>query len=251
MIELLRNCSHGSEIATYLKTDESKEKTIIKTASTPSGIKDLQHEVEGWNWYQRIRFTKKRYPLCAIVQQRDTYLQIQVEFINGTKPNYRRGLGKNASIVKQVIEYYCNFWPYYPNEQAPIHGDLSLDNIIYNAESIYIIDWEHFILHGGPWGYDALYLLFETLWFGMKGRRRPTYKEINIIAENLNILNSHTFIKSYMIERPLWFLKDFISKNSKIWSEQLSQYPNKFPILAFTDIQVCEIDSLIHRRLQV
>ena len=48
MIELLRNCSHGGEVATYLVTNETTSKHIIKASTAPNGIRYLQAEYDGW-----------------------------------------------------------------------------------------------------------------------------------------------------------------------------------------------------------
>lgn len=250
MIELLRNCSHGSQIATYLVNNESGMKNIIKVASTPGGIENLKSEIAGWNWYQNIRYPLKKYPICQIIQQKNNYLKIKIEFIDGFKADYRKGLEKNAGLIKKVVENYFHIWPFYPNNISSLHGDLSLDNIIYNSNGVHIIDWEHFTLKGAPWGFDVIYLLFETLYFGMRNRKRPSQKEISIIVDNITFLNSNNQLHPRMIEHPLKFIKDFITDNQKLWGEQLIAFPNKFPIIAFTNDQISLIDNMIFSKLK-
>ena len=46
-----------------------------------------------------------------------------------------------------------------------LHGDLSLDNVIFSEKGPIFIDWEHFQENAAPLGFDSLYLLFESLWF--------------------------------------------------------------------------------------
>lgn len=246
MIELLRNCSHGSEIATYLVSNLYSEEKIIKVATTPTGVKNLESEVNGWNWYQGVRYPCNIAPLCKATQKRGNYFKIEIEFIQGIKADYRKGLVKNSDSVKKAIEHYCHFWPYYPNALSPLHGDLSIDNIIYNSNGVHIIDWEHFSLSAAPWGFDALYLLFETLWFSMRERKLPTEREINIIGCNLKILNIKNRIDPQKIKYPLRFVINFIKNNSKLWGNQLSVFPNKLPIINFTAEQVSKIDDLIY-----
>ncbi|HEX9972833.1 MAG TPA: hypothetical protein VGD14_12240, partial [bacterium] len=168
---MIRNCSHGSEIATYLVSEGGLSRHIIKVASTPAGIKNLKCEIKGWDWYQKARYQQDRDPVCRIIRDKNDYLKIRIEFIDGIKADYARGLEKNAAIIKKVFEHYCSIFPYYTDRLSPFHGDFSVDNVILNSGGIHIIDWEHFNPNGAPWGFDALYLLFETLYFGMRNRK--------------------------------------------------------------------------------
>lgn len=242
-IELLRNCAHGSEIATYLATDEFGGKIVIKTSTTPSGIKNLQNEVRGWQWYKTIRYQSNE-PICRIVQQRDTYLQIHIKYINGYKPVYQNGLVRNADALRRIVEHYCDIWPC-SSDFSPMHGDLSLDNIIINSDGVNIIDWEHFIADSAPWGFDILYLLFESLYFGMSHRHEPTGKEIRIICEHIKTINDHHQLQSDMLKTPLQFIKGFILANHHLWGEQFASFQMKLPIIAFSSDQVTMIDKMI------
>jgi len=250
MIELLRNCSHGSEIATYIVNREGIDRRIVKAASTSAGIQHLLTEVEGWNWYQGKRYSETTSPLCTIAQQRKSYLKIEITYIEGMKADYNQGLSRNAPIIKKVIEHYCQLWPYDSDGKSPFHGDLSLDNIIYNGDGIHIIDWEHFNEHGVFWGFDALYLLFETLWFGMKRRKKPTKKEIDTVADSVRLLTTHGRLPVESFSHPLRFIYEFIHTNAPLWGEQLSLFPNKLPVILFTDDQISIIDNAIRSRLQ-
>jgi hypothetical protein len=250
MIELIRNCSHGSEIATYFVNNEFSEKKIIKVATTSSGVQDLIRENDGWNWYQKIRYPQKNLPVCKIIQHRNSYyFKIQIEYIEGSKVDYRKGLEKNAGILKEIVEHYCCIWPYTPNTLSPFHGDLSLDNVVYNSEGIHIIDWEHFNLKGAPWGFDVIYLLFETLYFGMRKRKRPSHNEISIIVDNIKFLNNSKRLYSQITEYPLKYTIDYITSNTELWGEQFIAFPDKLPILTFTDDQISLIDNMVSSKL--
>lgn len=250
MMELIRNCSHGSEIATYLAGKDSLGRHVIKAASTPEGIKNLKNEVKGWNWYQGIRYEKNREPICRIIREAKNYLRIQIDFIEGDKIDYAGGLEKNANMVRRVFGHYRNIFPYHSGALSAFHGDFSLDNVILNSSGIHIIDWEHFNPNGAPWGFDALYLLFETLYFGMRKRKTPSRNEIDLVIDNINYLNTDNRLEQQMIEHPLKFVKSFIENNSGLWSGQLAAFPDKFPVLKFTDDQVDLIDDMIFPNLR-
>ncbi len=249
MIELIRNCSHDSEIATYLIVD-CGSKQIIKVASSIIGIDGLQRELQGWQWYQKARYPEQKDHICKIIQKNPSYLKIGIKFINGVKADYRTGLILNRNLLRKVMSHYCDIWPYYSNGCSVLHGDLSLDNIICNKEGIHIIDWEYFNPNGALWGFDAVYLLFEVLYFGMKRRKLPSLLEFDIIAENIAILNKQKLLAVDFIRSPLKTVKDFIITNYKCWGDYLLIAPKKLPILSFTDNQIFLIDQAISSRMR-
>lgn len=244
IIELIRNCSHGSEIATYLKTDNLTGRSIIKSSSTSNGIKDLKNELEGWQWYQQKRYPELTNQLCNVIQNKKSYLKIDIKYIDGRKGYYIKGLLYNDILIQMAIKHYCDIWAYSSKSNVPLHGDLSLDNIIYGPDGLHIIDWEHFSADGAPWGFDAIYLLLESLWFGMRERKSLSKKEIEVLLLNIGFLQK----QGPLPEHPLRFLRNFLQNNPDKWGKQLINFPNKFPILKFSDEQVVMIDRLILSR---
>jgi len=249
MIELLKNCSNGNEVSTYLAVDNRYLKKIVKTAATSAGVDNLKREIEGWQWYQNIRYPGRKVPICLITHEKKSFLRIEIEFIEGERVDCRKGLEVNENMIRKIIKHYCEIWPYSSATNSVFHGDLSLDNVICNSEGVHIIDWEHFFPKGAPWGFDPLYLLFETLFLNIRNRKAPSKKEIEIIVNCMNTLNRKNALTTDMLEHPLKFLVDFIIGNSNLWGESLEIFQNKFPILAFTPERVASIDNLIKSNL--
>lgn len=234
---------HGSEIATYLATDELGGRRIVKTSTTSSGIKNLCNEVKGWRWYQSLRYPLNE-SICWIAQRRNKYLQIHIKYIDGIKPVYQDGIERNADAIRKIVQHYCDIWPS-SSDSSPMHGDLSLDNIIINSDGVHIIDWEHFTTDAAPWAFDIMYLLFESLYFGMRNRNKPTGKEIQIICKHIKTMTDHHHLYSDMLKAPLRFIREFISAHHHLWGEQLSSFQMKLPIIAFSFEQVTMIDEMI------
>jgi hypothetical protein len=247
MIALLRNCSHGSEIAAYSIQEDGLNTVIIKVASTKHGIENLHKEVDGWNWYQNVIEDNGNNKLARVLIEKNKYLKISIPYIDGLKANYNDGLVSNADLISKVIRQYVDLWPYKEGHYSPLHGDLSIDNIIYNQQGVHIIDWEHFAYDGAPWGFDALYLVFETLWFGMKDRITLTSDEAIIIKKCIKMLNKQNRLPTEMIESPLGFVKKYMVENMNKWGEQMLNYPNKFPVLKFANERIVAIDNRIFR----
>jgi hypothetical protein len=251
-MELLRNCWHGSEIATYRATDESGGKIIIKVSTTPGGIKNLYKEVEGWRWYQKLRYPAIQEPLCLIVQEYKSYLKVKINYIDGDKPVYQTGLEGNKDIITRAVQHYCQIWPR-SSDLSPMHGDFSLDNIIINSNGVHVIDWEHFTTDIAPWGFDILYLLFELLYFSMYlGKHqhyKPTSDEIRIICEHIKTINTCQQLQPDILKAPLKFVRGFILANNHLWGEQFALYQIKLPVVIFSSEQITVIDEMIGSRM--
>lgn len=244
MIELLRNCSHGSQISTYLAYGgNGGKKSIIKAASTVAGMSGLKRELEGWRWYQSLRYPDRKDPLCRVIREKEgRYLKIEINFIEGTRAGFNFAVEKNSSILKRAIGHYCDIWPYNASGLSALHGDLSLDNIIYNTDGIHIVDWEHFSSGGVPWGFDAMYLLFESLYFGIARRKKYSSREINLIADCIVMLNSRVNLAGEFIERPLNSVRDIIVTFPEAWGDHFPNVSRKLPVTFFTQEQVNLID---------
>lgn len=245
MIELLSNCSHQSEIAMYLATRPAGDKCIWKVATTSSGIANLKQELAGFEWYQEQRYPGTGEKLCRILGQKESYLKIGIRYIEGSKADFRQGLKKNEPVVRQVISHYCEIWKPTGTEKVALHGDLSLGNVLINSYGVHIIDWEHFMADSAPWGFDALYFLFETLWLGMMNKRAsPTVAEIRIFRECIQQLSKTGPLDTEALRAPLRFTQEFIRSQASLWGDQLW----KFPVLNFEESQVKQMDSWLSGR---
>lgn len=251
-IELIRNCLHGSEIATYVRNGASAGKAIIKAATTRDGMDDLKHEFEGRQWYQSIRYPSNKGGICKVIQEKRCFLKIEIEYIEGLKGNYLKGLLGNAHILEKVVDHYCRIWPCDHRGMGPIHGDLSIDNIIINQEGVHIIDWEHFNLEGGTWGFDLIYLLLEILWFDMRKRKitEPMRKEIDIISAYMKSIFDTGRLNKDVVDQPLYFVKNYITSHPEIWGKLLTHPANQFPIFHFSADQTALIDRSIRQRFK-
>jgi hypothetical protein len=242
MLRLIRNCSHKNDVATYY-FEKNQEKAIIKASSTKAGIEDIKREVEGWVWYQSKRYPNTNESFCKIIQSRENYIKIGIKYIEGHKENYLKGIVKNSQLIGDVIVHYCNIWCNNAESKVPLHGDLSIDNVINNKEGIHIIDWEHFSLSSAPFGFDAYNLLFEQLGLSMKGRKIPSKAELDILLDNIRLIRSASTETSVFFDRILSSVQDFIKTNSKLWNKQIY----RLPVLDFNEESVKMIDKMIRK----
>jgi hypothetical protein len=239
MLKLIENCSHGNEVATFY-FEKNKEKNIIKSSSCQTGIEQIKQEFKGWNWYQSKRYPNSKTNLCKIIKSNENYIKIKIQYIEGCKEKYSKGIQKNSVLINTIIKHYCNIWQGYKKNRFPLHGDLSIGNVITNKDGTHIIDWEHFSLGGSPFGFDAYNLLFEQLWFSMKGRKRPKRSELDILLDNIKLLRSSTE-SHFFYDQPLFSVQRFIKTNSIYWKNKI----HRLPVLNFKEEHAMIIDKMI------
>lgn len=240
MLRLIRNCSHKNAVATFY-FEKNQEKGICKASSSKVGIEEIKQEVKGWAWYQSKRYPNSKKDLCSIIKSNENYIRIKIQYIEGCKEKYAKGIQKNSVLIHDVIQHYCDVWQVDEAGKIPLHGDLSIDNIISNKDGIHIIDWEHFSLEGAPFGFDAYNLLFEQLWFSMKERKRPKKGELDILLDNIRIIRVSLAKSSMFYDQPLFSVQKFIRTNHKFWKNQIY----RLPVLLFNQEQVMTIDKMI------
>ena len=249
MKELIRNHFGGNGIAVFLERDPERVKSVLKIAVTGEGVETIRKEKQGWDWYS----SKNNIPLQIVnqylYQPEKCYAKIELKYLDGIKGKYWRGIRKNYGILQSTIEHYLKVWQDEDVESCPMHGDLSVDNIIVRNGRVVIVDWEHFNSSAGHWGFDALYLIFETLWFDAKKGRLPRRADLLAAASLIRTLNRDNKLSKLQTEHPLSRTKKFIVENRKLWGKEVESSFTKFPVVSFTDEQALYIDTKLARLL--
>lgn len=245
MIIVERNFSHFSEILFYRELDDSSEGArYCKVASTPSGIKSIEQEISGLEWYSRRLGIQCN---VEIIRNADRYLKAKFPLIEGKVLSMQYGYLKNIEYIESVIKHYIEVWSSYKSEKlAPVHGDLSMEgNIIIGTDSVFIIDWEHFCKTGAPIGFDALYFMFEILWFSY-GNRTVSNQVIHHVALMIAILYEDGCLSDIYRDNYLGSIVEFINNDEVIWLGQKS----KMPLKNFSIDSIERIDNQICANLQ-
>lgn len=251
MKELISNFSHGSEISVLRNRDNftKKIKSIIKIARTKSGMNYINKEKDGWEWYANRDSNLKKIILNFENKEDINYSKIELKYVSGIKADYKKGLRRNKKNLLDIVRYYLKIWDCNTLKTFPIHGDFSLDNIVFSKENIIIVDWEHFTFDNFPWGFDILYLICESLWFNIKANKLPIKSDILFMVILLKLLKKNGCLKKEQIYEPFCWTKNFIINNSQIWGSQFNLFPQKFPVILFTDKQISFIDKQIQTYL--
>ena len=244
--QLLRNCAHGSKIYT-LRVEEPVQEYYIKSSSVVEGLKNINQEYNGWCWYYKNNNSLEKNPANFLVLKKN-YAKLKISAFKGEKISIRNGIRKNYNYLLKVVNHYQEIWNSNSNNKVSMHGDLSLDNILFKNDRAFFIDWEHFNIDCTFWGFDIFYLLYETLWFNWRNIKKFRNDEILFISKLIKVLysNLHLNHKNYTLS----FLLKFIRENSQLWADQLLNNSNKLPVLNFEYSDVIYVDKLMTKYME-
>ncbi len=235
MIRLLRSSSHGNAISVF---EDSGRGLISKCSESPSGIERLQKEKAGWDWYRK--------DVLAYEYFSNTYARLDLNKIAGQKILYTKPFLKTAPVLERCLAHYIERWP--KEQNVPVHGDLTLDNVIIDDEDAHFIDWEHFSMELHPWGFDALYLLLSALLLPLKKDQLPSKEDYTKFMELLFTLFDHG-LSAELAEYPLSKYREIFQTRS-CWADIIKCSPNKLFPTQYDELYVDIVDDQITRRIR-
>ena len=219
MTTILRNLNNNSIKVIYFP----KKKTIRKITFNKKYYKYLDNEIKGLNWYSKIENKKNN---LIKYHKRNNFFFLDLKFFDGNKNIFYRSIVKNKNIISRSISYYKKIWP--QKKIVKCHGDLTIDNIIYDQKNIMFIDWELFDDNGAPWGYDLVYLLISSIYFPYKLSNSINDKE-KIIFKKLWSKLKDLKITNKILNDPIKFFLQMYKK--KKWQQIIIDHPKKiYPI---------------------
>ncbi len=89
------------------------------------------------------------------------FTALDISSIKGKKLKSWDSISKNYYYLHLILRHYKIIFDNKKFTKA--HGDLTLDNVIFNAKKISIIDWEFFGAKPKLWGYDIAYLFLSSV----------------------------------------------------------------------------------------
>jgi len=232
---LFRNNAHHSETyLTMMQSTDCANYSLKKSAASATSIQQIKNELEGLKFY--LSKIGRNADLLSVYESSE-YYSFQVKYIEGHKADFKDGFMLNHQYIKRAIAAYCKIW----KEANPIfiHGDFSIDNLIFRDDEVYVLDWEHYSCLNIPVGFDGLNLIFEQIYIDIYYKRRDI-SEIIIDAKNLIYkMQSEFCLDEIYFESPLLSMKKVINDNSYIWGEQLQ----KLPVYKFSSNDIRLIDQ--------
>lgn len=233
---LIDNNPHDNGLFTY---KDSQSNLIIKSSYLDRGIKRLSQEYAGYKWYLNRAGLKDATKLSLSKNERGFYSRLIVSCFPGKCGQHDLALHVNQDKLLIAIDTYKKIWLEDSGALSPIHGDLSLGNILFRDSKAIIIDWEHFQHNAAPWGFDLVNMLYESTLMSINQNGLMNKKDIKVFEE----IKEHV---SSLLETKRGFncnfgsLIAFYNSNQSIWDGGI----NKFPVINATSSQLNKLEQL-------
>ena len=191
-----------------------------KFSTSRAGIKKIDSENKGLIWYCNRTKTNKKSVIKKYYKEKN-FAYIDIEKIKGKMIKPWGSLEKNFIFVKQVINHYKK--TFYKTKFSKIHGDLTLANILFYKNKIFLIDWEFYGANKKIWGYDIVYLVLSSISLPYLAKKNYSIKDKDkklfiILWKKLIDMN----INKELIYNPFNYFKKelkkdkFLNLNSKL-----------------------------------
>jgi|SaaInlStandDraft_3_1057020.scaffolds.fasta_scaffold14624_2 hypothetical protein len=245
MIALIKNNQHYSNNYVSMRYNNSNIFTsIVKSSSHKDGIKSINSEVYGLDWYCERSSNELSYDVYRVS---DSYINLRIKALNKIKILEKCSYSNYKDLIFKVVRHYCEVW----NEGGDgkdvcaLHGDLSLvGNVLFvDLNSPVFIDWEHFDKNAAPIGFDALNCILELLYYEDLNDINLLHSNLRHVSQMMSFLDSKKCLNKLFHLSPLLSMTDFMRKNSHLWGSQI----DKFPVLKFSKDQVVYIDNYLNK----
>lgn len=177
MINIIRNCSHYSDIYTGIKTDENGSPvSILRKTFSRIGAMALSREFHGLLKYCECQGVASSTHILNF-RVLHSYGILEFKYRKGLAGNYMMPLDKNYRKLENLIAYYKKV---FCNGRATIcHGDFSIGNVLFeNGLVKWIIDWEN-ANNIMPRSYDLIYCITENALFSLAKKGELSESEIS------------------------------------------------------------------------
>lgn len=215
-----------------------KKKKIIKIAFSKFSKILNENEYEGYKWYvkkNKLKSKIKKFKLFS-------FFGIEINQFKGKKVIYTNSFTKNLYYINRFIKHYKKIWKK-NSRYAPAHGDLTFENIIFNNNNIYIIDWEFFKKKDEINNYDLVYFFLSTIILPNLNKTKINFNEKRKIKKIWNKIKVQINNK-YLKKDPISFFLDKF-KNDSHWNKLNFYFSRKFFLnktnITFLDYLNCNI----------
>ncbi len=211
----------------------SKKKFYRKFSKTKSGIEKIKSEFSGINWFLR-KIKKKNKKIILDYKVKDNFAFIDLKEIKGKKIKSWVPFEKNYKYLFKMVKFFNHYLA--KEKKSHIHGDLTLDNIIFQNMNPYIIDWEFFGASKSFKGYDLAYLILSAVCLPHISNKKFSNQDEKLFCKLWNLLLNSKFNKAMLLNPFVFFRKKI--KNDRILSKSYRLSKSKFfPFITDKDFQ--------------
>lgn len=167
--DIVRNCSHYSNIQTGLYRSDSKYLYVVKKAFTKRGADEIEREHTGlMSFGNAMNLNPNEWIVDYKIN--NTSALLVIKYVEGKIGDCHAGMQENYAKLESLLDFYENNNLY--EKQSGAHGDLSISNVIYNEQKVtWVIDWENYneLLSVN---YDLVYCITEVLLFELAKNKK-------------------------------------------------------------------------------
>lgn len=202
---------------------QTHKKIFRKCSKSIHGIEKIISEYQGLTWYCN-KIKKNKSSIIIHFFRKKKFAFIDLKKINGHKVKSWNPIEKNFSFLIKAYKHYMNYYP--KKSTSKIHGDFTLDNIIFKSKSLFIIDWEFFKSKENYRGYDIVYLFLSSACLPYILNKTFSKKDEVLFHKLWKILIKENFNKK-MILSPFEFFENNI-KTDKVLRKSYKLSKSKF-----------------------
>lgn len=204
-----------------------KERIFRKISDNKIGIKRVLSDYLGLCWYcKRLNKNKKKIIKKFVKKKNLSYLETFE--IDGFQAKSWNSLTENYEKIKKIYFQYKKVFP--KKKYTSIHGDLTLDNIIFKKREIFIIDWEFFGSKKNFYGYDLAYLFLSSLSLPYVLKKKNSLEDEKLFIFLWKLLKKLN-VNKQIIENPFKFFEKNIKKDRFLRKNYLLSKSKFFPFL--------------------
>jgi len=221
--ELIRTHKNNVILLFLPKLNIFRKFSVVST-----GMKKIIAEHDGLNWYFKRRKIKDKKIIRKFYQINKKFAALDLNKIEGKKLKSWDSINKNFSFLYSTYYHYKKIYP--KKKLTNIHGDLTLDNIIFNNKKINIIDWEFFHAKPKLWGYDLAYLFLSSISIPFIVKKKITQNELNLFKKLWTLLIKLKINKK-ILYNPYFFFENSINKDNVLKSSKKISKKKFFPFI--------------------
>jgi hypothetical protein len=229
------NDSIGRADICFVFDNEGRVKKVRKSASSADGITMLKNEIKGFQWYEKI--LGDAFFGVTVIREAPNYFSFEYLAFSGHQIKAKLGFSKNLPYIYRVLDHYRYYWPMC---NRMVHGDLSIENVIFDQCKVRLIDWENSSFSSELNGLDPLNLIFEQLFFHIKFNDIRKF-DFSTLVKVLIWCEANRLIPKKLLDNPLSSTQLLVKKNASSWFGHVS----RLPILKFSKTETEYIDERI------
>ncbi len=239
MKELIRNCQHyGSHHTFLLRGRDGNVVGVEKKTFSETGIRDLDREAEGLEWYCRL-IGRDASEMIGSFEKAAGYGRLEIKYHDGAVITTPASPDLVKGKLRAAVEHYLEVFG--RDSFRFSHGDYFLGNIVYTGDRVaWVIDWEHFN-DKLPAGYDALNCVTQVFLSAHGKKRRYSRESVESARALIAKISERAALPEEAISSPALWCRNTAAERSDVWGGQ----HGKLPHLDYPRETCAEVDRII------